>query len=69
MQTIILKSNYDYLAPDGSEIRLLPTMSHGGMAHCVLPIGKISQAGEHKTVEEIWFILEGEGQMLSLIHI
>lgn len=63
LQTIKLKETYDYLAPDGSEIRLLLDTRRGGLAHCVLPSGKVSQAVKHKTVEEIWYILEGEGKM------
>ena len=34
------KVNYDYLAPDTSEIRRLTTKDHahgGDMAHCILP--------------------------------
>ena len=32
-----LLEKYDYPAPDGSEIRLLPTMNGGGLAHCTMP--------------------------------
>ena len=53
----------DYLAPDKSEIRLLPSMNGGGMAHCVLPPHAVSSAVEHKTVEEIWYILSGSGEI------
>jgi mannose-6-phosphate isomerase-like protein (cupin superfamily) len=58
-----LKPHYDYLAPDGSEIRLLAAGDHGGFAHCVLPAGHASAAVRHRTVEELWYILEGEGQI------
>ena len=51
------------LAPDGSEIRVLPRLEHGGMAHCTLHVGQISQAVAHHSVEEIWYFLEGEGQV------
>ncbi len=63
MITLPLKDKYDYPAPDGSEIRLLPQNEHGGLAHCVLPAGKVSKAVKHKTVEEIWYILEGIGEI------
>ena len=53
----------DYLAHDGSEIRLLPENKYGGIAHCTLPPEKTSKAVKHKTVEEIWYILEGKGKM------
>lgn len=58
-----LSADYDYLAPDGSEIRLLPTVGGGGLAHCTLPPGKVSKAVVHRTVEEIWYCLSGEGQI------
>jgi mannose-6-phosphate isomerase-like protein (cupin superfamily) len=61
--TLPLKTEIDHLAPDGSEIRLLPENKHGGMAHCTLPPEKTSKAVKHKTVEEIWYILEGKGKM------
>jgi mannose-6-phosphate isomerase-like protein (cupin superfamily) len=51
------------LAPDGSEIRLLPRLQRGGMAHCTLGVGQTSQAVAHHSVEEIWYFLEGEGQV------
>jgi mannose-6-phosphate isomerase-like protein (cupin superfamily) len=52
-----------YLAPDGSEIRLLPTLDRGGLAHCTLQPGRSSLPVAHHTVEEIWFFLEGEGEV------
>ena len=61
--TIHLNKEPDYLAPDTSEIRLLPSMNRGSMCHCTLPAGKVSVAVKHKTIEEIWYILEGEGEM------
>lgn len=62
-ETKQLTEQYDYLAPDGSEIRLLPVMKRGGLAHCVLPPGIVSSAVAHKTVEEIWYFLSGQGQV------
>jgi mannose-6-phosphate isomerase-like protein (cupin superfamily) len=59
----ILPEKYDYLAPDGSEIRLLLDLKGGGLAHCTLPSGGVSSAVKHKTVEEIWYFLEGTGQV------
>jgi mannose-6-phosphate isomerase-like protein (cupin superfamily) len=58
-----LQSNYDYPAPDGSEIRLLSQANNGGLCHCTLPPGIISSAVKHKTVEEIWYCLSGNGQV------
>ncbi len=53
----------DYLAPDGSEIRLLLDCPDGGVAHCTLPVGATSSAVRHKTVDEIWYVLGGEGEI------
>jgi mannose-6-phosphate isomerase-like protein (cupin superfamily) len=54
-------ANYD--APDGSEIRLLPTVNGGGLSHCTLLGGATSSPVSHKTVEEIWYALSGEGDI------
>lgn len=55
------------LAPDGSQIRLLPMMNDGSMVHCTLEAGQTSLAVAHHSVEEIWYFIEGEGQVwLSL---
>jgi mannose-6-phosphate isomerase-like protein (cupin superfamily) len=63
MELMTLAEDYDYLAPDGSEIRLLPTTSMGGLAHCTIGPGKTSRPTRHQTVEEIWFFLNGEGEV------
>ena len=43
MKVVSLKPDYDYLAPDGSEIRLLLEAKGGGLAHCILPVGKVAR--------------------------
>jgi mannose-6-phosphate isomerase-like protein (cupin superfamily) len=53
----------DAIAPDGSDVRVLLELSGGGLAHFELGPGKTSRAVAHRTVEEIWFFLTGEGQM------
>lgn len=53
----------DYIAPDGSQIRLLVEGTSGGLAHCVLPAGRISKPVQHSTVEELWYVLSGQGQI------
>ena len=58
-----LRENYDTLAPDGSEIRLLAQTSRGSMVHCTLHPGQVSVAVAHRTVDEIWYFLEGSGQV------
>jgi len=51
------------LAPDGSDVRVLPGLLGGGMAHFQLGAGQVSSAVTHRTVEEIWFIVSGTGEM------
>jgi mannose-6-phosphate isomerase-like protein (cupin superfamily) len=65
MKTKNLPSEHSYLAPDSSEIRLLLDLadSKGGLAHCVLPAGGVSVAQRHKTVGEIWYFVQGLGQV------
>jgi mannose-6-phosphate isomerase-like protein (cupin superfamily) len=62
-ETKNLPKDYDYLAPDGSEIRLLLNTKGQGVCHCALPPDKVSAAVKHKTVEEIWYFLSGEGEV------
>jgi mannose-6-phosphate isomerase-like protein (cupin superfamily) len=59
----ILPVAADDVAPDGSHVRLLASASRGGMAHFELGMGETSVGQRHRTVEEIWFVLEGLGQM------
>jgi mannose-6-phosphate isomerase-like protein (cupin superfamily) len=54
---------HDVLAPDTSEIRLLVNTSQGSMAHGTLPPGGVSLAISHSTVEEVWYVTEGRGQV------
>lgn len=58
-----LPARPDYLAPDTSEIRLLLECPAGGVAHCSLPGSATSSAVRHRTVDEIWYVLGGEGEM------
>ena len=53
----------DVIAPDGSDVRVLLGLAGGGMAHFVLAPGQISTAVTHRTVEEIWYVLSGRGEM------
>lgn len=62
-ETKRVPSEYNNLAPDGSEIRLLHSMNGGGLVHCTLPVGGVSKPVYHRTTEEIWFFLDGRGQV------
>lgn len=56
-------ADYDLLAPDGSEIRLLHSMPAASVVHCSLPAAGVSIPVRHRTVEEIWYFLAGRGQV------
>lgn len=62
-ETKHLPADADAVAPDGSDVRLLLGLERGGMAHFELGPGKTSVAVTHRTVEEIWYFLSGQGTM------
>lgn len=51
------------VAPDGSDVRVLLGLSGGSMAEFELAAGRVSAAVTHRTVEEIWYVREGRGEM------
>jgi len=51
------------VAPDGSEVRPMLEVTRGGMALCTLPPGGVSQAVRHKSIEELWYVTAGKGQV------
>ena len=63
MDTSKLPRDYTILAPDGSEIRELVSAKGGSMVHCLLPPGATSMAVAHRTVEEVWYFIQGVGQV------
>jgi mannose-6-phosphate isomerase-like protein (cupin superfamily) len=58
-----LPSEPDTVAPDGSQIRLLATGRNGSMAHAELAPGAVSRPVQHRTVEELWYVVSGSGQI------
>lgn len=61
--TTTLPADPTVTAPDGSDVRVLLRLSGGSMAHFRLAAGAVSKAVRHRTVEEIWYVLDGRGQM------
>ena len=61
-KTMDLPNAYER-APDGSLIRSLHEYEEGGIAHCTLPEAWISRATRHVTVSEIWYFIEGDGEL------
>ena len=62
-QTRTISETPDATAPDGCEVRLLAASQQGSMAHFELAAGEVSRAIVHKSVDELWFITAGEGEM------
>jgi len=62
-QTARPQRDYDVLAPDGSEIRLLLEVGRASMVHCALPPGEVSQPVRHRTVDEVWYCIAGAAQL------
>jgi mannose-6-phosphate isomerase-like protein (cupin superfamily) len=58
-----LPASADAVAPDGSDVRVLPGIAGGSLAHFELGAGETSIAVEHRTVEEVWYFLRGRGEM------
>lgn len=58
-----LPSEVEVIAPDGSEIRLLPALDRGSMVHCRLQPGRTSLAVRHRSVEELWYVIAGRGEL------
>lgn len=53
----------DDLAPDGSEVRLLLKRPGGSMAHFRLEPGMCSLPVVHRTVDELWYVVAGVGEL------
>lgn len=61
--TALLRDGPVALAPDGSAVRPLLALSSGSVSHFELAPGHVARAVAHSTVEEIWFIVSGHGEM------
>src|SRR5258708_23947274 len=53
----------DAIAPDGSEVRVLCRVAGGSMAHFTVPPNMVSKAVAHQSVEEVWYVISGQGRM------
>jgi len=61
--TTRLPANAAEHAPDGSALRALLRLPAASMAHFELPAGQVSRAVAHRSVEEIWYVLAGRGEI------
>jgi mannose-6-phosphate isomerase-like protein (cupin superfamily) len=53
----------DVIAPDGAEVRVLCATARGSMAVFTLAPGAVAKAVAHRTVQEIWYFICGQGRM------
>jgi mannose-6-phosphate isomerase-like protein (cupin superfamily) len=51
------------VAPDGSDVQPLVALPAGSMARFELAAGRTSLAVRHRTVEELWYVAGGRGEM------
>ena len=61
--TLRLPAERTVVAPDGSDVRVLLGAAAGGMAHFELAAGRPAAAVTHRTVEELWDVVAGRGEM------
>lgn len=62
-QTELLPVHADEIAPDGSHVRKLVALDRSSMAHFRLPPGATSTAVAHHSIEELWYVVGGRGEM------
>lgn len=60
---LLLPAQPTVVAPDGSDVRVLLQLAGGSMAHFQLAPGQVSAAVQHRSVEELWYVVEGRGRM------
>jgi mannose-6-phosphate isomerase-like protein (cupin superfamily) len=53
-------------APDGSTVRILATVDGASMVRASLPVGAVTRAVYHRTVEELWYCVGGVGRLWRL---
>jgi mannose-6-phosphate isomerase-like protein (cupin superfamily) len=63
LETKQLPAIYNEISSDKSEIRFLHRMKGGSVVHCTLPPSTTSFAVSLETTEEVWYFLQGFGQV------
>jgi mannose-6-phosphate isomerase-like protein (cupin superfamily) len=63
-ETQPLQDASEVVAPDGSAVRPLCRITNAGsFAHFQLEPGEVAKAISHATVQEIWYVVAGAGEM------
>ena len=63
MKTRILPDEPDAKSPAGADIRFLMDGKMGNMIHSTVPPRQTNKATVHATVSELWYVLEGHGEI------
>jgi mannose-6-phosphate isomerase-like protein (cupin superfamily) len=63
MRTTLLPERPDGRSPAGADVRLLAGGPSGNMMHGTVPPHQINRATVHATVNELWFVLDGHGEI------
>jgi len=63
MKTVVLPEAPDAKSPAGADIRYLMDGERGNMIHSTVPPRQVNRATVHATVSEIWYVLEGQGEI------
>jgi mannose-6-phosphate isomerase-like protein (cupin superfamily) len=63
MKTTILPERADAKSPAGADIRFVMACDAGNMIHSTVPRQQVNRATMHATVSELWFVLEGRGEI------
>jgi len=64
LETQSLQDATEVVAPDGSTVRPLCRITDAGsFAHFQLEPGDVAKAVSHATVQEIWYVVAGVGEM------
>ena len=62
-ETLQVPAEPDGMAPDGAEVSVLLALAGGSMAEFFLQPDQTSIAVRHLSVEELWYVLDGTGEM------
>lgn len=61
--TVALNDAVRVEAPDGSQVDILAACTRGSMARFSLAADRVSKAVRHRTIQELWYITAGTGEM------
>ena len=65
MKTLTVEAAERGRSPLGSHIRFLLDGPHGNLIHATVPPGMIGRACTFRTIEEYWYVLSGDGEILA----